>query len=512
MLSNIGTPNTSQAFWGSLWLYNLSLTLTKISILVQYYRVFATPRFRICCYVMIGVVVSYGILTFFGSIFICTPVPFFWDKTIPGGKCLNELVVWYLNATVNIITDLAIITMPMPVLRRLKIETSQRKGLMFIFTLGGFVCLISIMRLSTLVKIANSKDPTFDNPPAATFSSVETNIGIICACLPACRPLLALLLPGRNLLPAPSSFRILNLPLDEERPKNVPDTTVGTLTETTTAPSPPPSRPDTATTSLSETRSRAPTTEASTRPNQSRGSSTAPSSNNEVELQELYQHQASVFKTGNRAPGPVRQVTIGSASPSLNSTAAQQAGTSPDPASSDSSSAKSIAPSQRPTLAGGAPTLPALPENIATFGYSANPPPSTAPTPRPLPAVPATRAIPKVPVTQAAPVAFIKPIAPMAPVAPSFQPPPFAPMLPALPGNLSAFGFAEASRPPSSRQSRSRSNSNQSRAAPELPPSRGNASLQHGWRPSRDGSRSSTPVVQKPLPITPFPVIDPWNR
>jgi hypothetical protein len=45
------------------------------------------------------------------------------------------------------------------------------------------------------VAISNSSDPTYDNPPAATWSSVETNVGIICSCLPLLRPLVVRWLP-----------------------------------------------------------------------------------------------------------------------------------------------------------------------------------------------------------------------------------------------------------------------------------------------------------------------------
>ena len=58
------------------------------------------------------------------------------------------------------------------------------------------VCIVSILRLQSLVEISNSTDPTYDNPSAATWSSVETNIGIICSCLPLLRPLLIRWLPS----------------------------------------------------------------------------------------------------------------------------------------------------------------------------------------------------------------------------------------------------------------------------------------------------------------------------
>ena len=58
------------------------------------------------------------------------------------------------------------------------------------------VCVVSILRLQSLVAISNSTDQSYDNPAAATWSSVETNVGIICSCLPLLRPLMTKCLPG----------------------------------------------------------------------------------------------------------------------------------------------------------------------------------------------------------------------------------------------------------------------------------------------------------------------------
>lgn len=62
--------------------------------------------------------------------------------------------------------------------------------------LSHSVCIVSILRLQSLVAISNSTDQSYDNPAAATWSSVETNVGIICSCLPLLRPLMTRCLPG----------------------------------------------------------------------------------------------------------------------------------------------------------------------------------------------------------------------------------------------------------------------------------------------------------------------------
>lgn len=90
------------------------------------------------------------------------------------------------------------------------------------------VCLVSIIRLQTLVSVSNSTDPTFDNPPAAMLSAIETNIGIICACLPSMRPLLAAMMPVY--FSGSSQYsNVTNWKHDVEQPKHSRGSSTGTL-------------------------------------------------------------------------------------------------------------------------------------------------------------------------------------------------------------------------------------------------------------------------------------------
>ncbi|KAH3919270.1 hypothetical protein HBI56_101940 [Parastagonospora nodorum] len=184
-----------QAFFSSLIVYYLSLGLTKASILLQYQRVFTTKRFQLSCWSLMGVVIIYALWTVFGSIFACVPVRAFWTRE-PGAKCIDQFSMWFTNAAMNIVTDFAIIILPIPVIQSLNLGRRQKVALISIFAVGGFVCIVSILRLHSLVAISNSVDPTYDNPPAATWSSVEINVGIICSCLPLLRPILTRFMPG----------------------------------------------------------------------------------------------------------------------------------------------------------------------------------------------------------------------------------------------------------------------------------------------------------------------------
>jgi hypothetical protein len=86
---------------------------------------------------MLGIVVGYGAWAVFSSVFICNPISFSWDKSLPAGHCMNQLVVWVANAGVNIAQDLAIFIMPLFVVRTLQVPKGQKKGLVIMFALGA---------------------------------------------------------------------------------------------------------------------------------------------------------------------------------------------------------------------------------------------------------------------------------------------------------------------------------------------------------------------------------------
>jgi hypothetical protein len=79
--------------------------------------------------------------------------------------------------------------------------------------------IISIIRLYTIHQVAKSIDLSFDNPAHVTLSSLEVNAVIICACLPAMRPLLALMMP-KYFSPA-AQFTNVPMGYDVERPSTL---------------------------------------------------------------------------------------------------------------------------------------------------------------------------------------------------------------------------------------------------------------------------------------------------
>ncbi|KAL4922250.1 hypothetical protein BDW62DRAFT_196942 [Aspergillus aurantiobrunneus] len=181
-------------FWASVPIYQASLITTKASILLQYKRVFSTSRMRVTCYILIGFLAIWGTWTFISAWLNCVPVAKFWDDSLDG-YCLDKKSLWFSNSGIHIFTDLLLLLFPMPVLKSLKLPRRQKLALMGVFALGAFVLVTSILRLHSLLVISDSKDPTYDNVGAATWSAVECNVAIICACLPATRAFISKLIP-----------------------------------------------------------------------------------------------------------------------------------------------------------------------------------------------------------------------------------------------------------------------------------------------------------------------------
>ncbi|KAH7071774.1 hypothetical protein FB567DRAFT_538784 [Paraphoma chrysanthemicola] len=183
----------------SIPMYNISLTLAKISVLFTYMRIFTTRSTRRICNVILVIVIIYGLWATLSAFFTCIPINAYWDLTIKG-KCLPKGPVWFANAGINIATDFGIVLVPATLIRQLQLSMRQKIGLYMVFMVGLFICIVSILRLHSLYLATITKDPTWENIGVANWSNIELNTAILCACLPTLRPLILRLFP--SLLPS----------------------------------------------------------------------------------------------------------------------------------------------------------------------------------------------------------------------------------------------------------------------------------------------------------------------
>ncbi|KAL4937562.1 hypothetical protein BDV06DRAFT_226830 [Aspergillus oleicola] len=172
----------------SVPMYNLTLNLTKISMVLLYMRLFTTRVYRIVLIILLIWVVASGLYMVLGTLLICVPVQAFWNQRFE--HCVSQPLVWCLTAALQIFSDLVIVAAPMPQLISLRISLRQKICLVVIFALGLFVCATSVARLHSLVMLIKSEDRSRHNGFVTTWSFVESNVAIVCASLPTFRQLI----------------------------------------------------------------------------------------------------------------------------------------------------------------------------------------------------------------------------------------------------------------------------------------------------------------------------------
>lgn len=89
------------------------------------------------------------------------------------------------TSAINIVTDIWIIGLPIRTLLKIQRPNHEKFALVFVFSLGVFSCIASIVRLHAIRIYTESPDPFYDSVPINLWSMVEVNIGIWCASIPA---------------------------------------------------------------------------------------------------------------------------------------------------------------------------------------------------------------------------------------------------------------------------------------------------------------------------------------
>ncbi|KAH6719554.1 hypothetical protein BKA61DRAFT_714166 [Leptodontidium sp. MPI-SDFR-AT-0119] len=126
-------------------------------------------RFRIAVWVIIVTTVVYSIFGSFEFIFLCQPIAKSWDLTIIKGKCINPSKILMGHGSINLLTDVAMLVLPIALVRKLKMQMKQKVALACLFMTGTLyafpsldvVCIVSAIRLKFVLDIIRSPDPTW---------------------------------------------------------------------------------------------------------------------------------------------------------------------------------------------------------------------------------------------------------------------------------------------------------------------------------------------------------------
>ena len=116
--------------------YNLGTLLTKVSILLFYLRFPSDLGFQISTYSVMFVTIGYSLGQAFSFAYVCSPMERYWDSDV-AGSCIDANLAFIVTAGLNVGADIAILLLPIWLLRPVRIEIRQKIALVLLFMTGG---------------------------------------------------------------------------------------------------------------------------------------------------------------------------------------------------------------------------------------------------------------------------------------------------------------------------------------------------------------------------------------
>ncbi|RVD85883.1 uncharacterized protein DFL_004187 [Arthrobotrys flagrans] len=160
--------------------YFVAICGCKLTILAFYLRFIMNKTQKYIIWGFLAAIILYNVLTILILVFACRPVSTLWDWNLDQSKCIDVDPLYFINAALNTITDIAILVLPLRTLWKLKMPTSQKVGLIMLFTTGGFIIIITIIRMVQLTSIPNGgQNITMGFVGPSLWSAVEVNLSMV---------------------------------------------------------------------------------------------------------------------------------------------------------------------------------------------------------------------------------------------------------------------------------------------------------------------------------------------
>ncbi|KAF8541543.1 hypothetical protein BDD12DRAFT_803599 [Trichophaea hybrida] len=183
-LRDVPLVNQEHAFLGS-WIGEMLTTwcqtLTKLSLCIFYLRLLGCTNNtanKTTVYVLMAVVMAWGI-GFTGTIiFRCIPVQGSWEFDTPKRRCEYAKSVAIIHVAGDIAINFAIYILPAKKMWTLRVPRRQK------------VCTASVIRLPAIIKIMTEPDITWHVYYGYVWANLESSLAIIVACMPSLTPLL----------------------------------------------------------------------------------------------------------------------------------------------------------------------------------------------------------------------------------------------------------------------------------------------------------------------------------
>ncbi|RYP13069.1 hypothetical protein DL767_010942 [Monosporascus sp. MG133] len=176
--------------------YMLSTDLAKISLLFFYLQLSPDLKYGILIRSLVAAFTLYALVYALISIFACRPIYASWDLTaMHTATCVDKGKFFLAASIANVIMDLVILILPLPIVLPLQIPWRQKVSLMLLFATGSFVIIVAIYNCVLTIKLFSSDDYTWNLSYELSWMYAELAACIICASGSSIKPIFVHFLP-----------------------------------------------------------------------------------------------------------------------------------------------------------------------------------------------------------------------------------------------------------------------------------------------------------------------------
>lgn len=118
-------------------IYLAAVVFPKLAILAIYLRIFTRKPYRLMCWVLAGLLIANWIAVTITRLLIFRPLASLWNQSIVEGYCYNINAWSRWGSLVNILTDVVMLILPLPVIWGIQTSRNIKLALTVTFATGS---------------------------------------------------------------------------------------------------------------------------------------------------------------------------------------------------------------------------------------------------------------------------------------------------------------------------------------------------------------------------------------
>ncbi|KAJ6785462.1 hypothetical protein PWT90_01172 [Aphanocladium album] len=177
--------------------YITEMMLLKLSFCFLYLRIFPSTTLKRLLWGTVVFHALFGVAAFIASVFMCTPIDYTWLRYLKPmqGRCIDVSALYWTYGAITVAGDIWLLLLPLSPVLKLSLHWKKKLGIAVMLMTGFVATIISIIRFRSILSFTSSINATYDAYALSAWSDLEFNVGMICACLPTMRLLLARMWP-----------------------------------------------------------------------------------------------------------------------------------------------------------------------------------------------------------------------------------------------------------------------------------------------------------------------------